>query len=63
MTKDVHSFSAGEVSFWIEQASSIHLKASSPAGDPVELTADEARSIATKLNQVADTLNQIDLGH
>ena len=56
----VQSFSGGEVYFWIEQESSIHLKATSQYGDPVELTADEARDIAKGLNQVADQLDQTD---
>ncbi len=46
--------------FWIEQESSIHLRALSPPDDPVELTADEARSIAEGLNQIADHLDKID---
>jgi hypothetical protein len=57
--KEVHSFSDNEVYFWIEQESSIHLKAASPHGDPVELTADEAREIGAALMAAADRLDRL----
>lgn len=50
----------GEAYFWIEQQSSIHLKAVSPAGDPIELTAAEARAMAIALARLADELDAID---
>lgn len=57
----VQRFADGEVYFWIEQTSSIHLKAASPQGDPVELTAEEARKLVTALLEAAvqiDTLSE-----
>ena len=45
----VHRFSEGEVYFWIEQGETIHIKALSPLGDPVELTGREAKKLALAL--------------
>jgi len=56
---DLNRFSNGEVYFWIEQESSIHLKAATSHGDPVELTATEAREIATRLLEAARRLETI----
>ncbi len=44
------------VSLWIEQGSSIHLKSIAAFGDPVELTAEEARQIAKALQDLADAI-------
>ena len=55
-----YTFSGGDVYFWIEQESSIHRKAFTSSGAPVELSADEARFIALKLNEIADQLDRID---
>ncbi|MBL7685900.1 MAG: hypothetical protein JNK65_07710 [Deltaproteobacteria bacterium] len=38
-----------EVSAWIEQESSIHLKAVTKEGDPIELSAVEAEELASVL--------------
>lgn len=54
-----HEFVDGCVRFWIEQESSIQLKAVTPHGDPVELTATEARNIATALLDVARKLEAL----
>jgi hypothetical protein len=56
---DLTEFSNGEVRFWIEQESSIHLKAVTSHGDPVELTATEAESIATALLAAARKLETL----
>ena len=56
------SLLGGEVRFWIEQESSIHLKAASPHGDPVELTASDARRIGLALVEAARVLDGIDSG-
>ena len=53
----VKSFSDGEVRFWIEQGETIHLKASSSFGDPVELTEAEAKELALAL---LDAVRQIE---
>jgi hypothetical protein len=54
---EVQSFVDGEVSFWIEQESSIHLKAASSQGDPAELTAEDAREIAAALIAAAQKID------
>ncbi len=46
-----------EAYMWIENGSSIHLKAVSPYGDPIELTADEAREIGEALLKLAAQLD------
>jgi len=56
----LHEFAEGEVYFWIEQESSVHLKAVSADHDPVELTAAEARDIGNALLKVADKLDALD---
>ena len=53
----VQRFAGGEVYFWIEQESSIHLKAVSPNGDPTELTAEDAREIAEALIAAAEQID------
>jgi hypothetical protein len=52
-------FSDGDVYFWIEQDSSIMLKALTKQGDPVELNAREARKIAEALLEAATKLEKI----
>lgn len=54
----IHSFANGEVTFWVEQESSIHIKTRNPHGDPVELTSDEAKSIALAL---LESVRQIEI--
>ncbi len=49
-----------EAYLWIEQDSSIMAKIVSKFGDPLELTADEARLLAVMLNTVADDLDARD---
>jgi hypothetical protein len=58
--KQIQKFAGGEVYFWLEQDSSIHLKAVSAHGDPVELTADDAREIAAALIATAQRLDDLD---
>lgn len=43
------TFSDGDVSIWMDEDAAVHLKAVSPFGDPVELTAAEAKEIARYL--------------
>jgi len=50
----------GEAYLWIEQENSIHLKAASKCGDPVEMTAEEARALAHVLLELADRLTAMD---
>jgi hypothetical protein len=45
---------------WLEQESSIMFKAVSEFGDPLELTARNARRIAEVLLKLAETLERID---
>jgi hypothetical protein len=49
-----------EARMWIEEDSSIHLKAVSTHGDPIELTAEEARQIANALLRLAAELDALD---
>jgi hypothetical protein len=58
--RQIQKFAGGEVYFWLEQDSSIHLKAVSAHDDPVELTADEAREIASALISTAQKLDALD---
>ena len=54
----VQKFAGGDVYFWLEQDSSIMLKATSK-GDPVELGADEVREIAAALIAMAQKLEAL----
>ena len=49
-----HASADGCVDAWIEQDSSIQLKAISKFRDPVELTAGEVRILAENLKRLAD---------
>lgn len=42
-----------DVSVWLEQGSSVHIKAVTSSNDPVELSGDEARRLASLLIQLA----------
>ena len=44
---------------WIEQQRAIHLKAVTPAGEPVELTAEDARTLAGRLVHLATILDSL----
>jgi hypothetical protein len=44
----------GSVTLWVEQDSSIQLKATTGQGDPVELSPDEAREVAHALLSFAE---------
>ncbi|MSR64709.1 MAG: hypothetical protein EXS18_02890 [Verrucomicrobiae bacterium] len=59
LDKSIRKFSGGEVYFWIEQGSSIHLKAVSGT-DPVELSSKETREIAKALLDLAVELEALD---
>ncbi|HJZ57471.1 MAG TPA: hypothetical protein VKE74_21055 [Gemmataceae bacterium] len=50
---------ADDVILWIEQESSIHLKAVTRFGDPVGLSPDEARAVAQALNELAIRLEAL----
>jgi len=52
----------GEFYAWIEQGTSIHAKAASPSGDPIELSFDEARAIASALQALAAELDRLEEG-
>lgn len=49
---------ADDVYCWLEQESSIMLKAVTKFGDPVELTAEDARAIASTLLALAKRLDK-----
>ena len=48
-----------EVYLWIEQDSSIMLKAVSEFGDPVELSSKDAKNLAKLLTEAAEKLDQL----
>jgi hypothetical protein len=52
-SSSVKRFSDGEARLWIEQDSSIHLKAVTRCGDPVELTKCEAEELGRTLIKMA----------
>jgi hypothetical protein len=47
-----------DVYLWPEQNASIHLKAVSSFGDPVELAEHEARALASALLRLADEIGK-----
>jgi hypothetical protein len=47
------SLSGGEVVLWLEDERAIHLKAVTFFGDPVELSAEEAKELAEALMRLA----------
>jgi len=49
----------GEIALWIDQGA-IHLKLQSAAMDPVELSTDTARELATVLIRYADQIDRDD---
>jgi hypothetical protein len=59
----IREFADGDVYFWIEQESSIHIKAADKNyGDPVELTATEARETGEALIETATQLEKLGEG-
>ena len=56
---EIHSFSEGEVTFWIEQET-IHIRAIASHGDPVELTEDEAEKLAIELLDAVRKIKSMD---
>lgn len=57
MAGDSEVYQVGEAYVWLEQDTSIHLKAVTEFGDPVELTADEAERLAQVLTDLAKSLD------
>ncbi|RQH01654.1 hypothetical protein [Paraburkholderia dinghuensis] len=54
--KDYFESSDGTLRIWIEQESSIHIKATTKEGDPVELSESEALEIAEVLKDFASRI-------
>jgi hypothetical protein len=50
----------GDAYAWVEQQSSIHVKACSANGDPLEFTAEEARAFGRVLMSLAAELEALD---
>ncbi len=48
----------GDVVVWIEQGTSIHIRAISPEGDPLELSGAEARQLASLLVRLAEDIGE-----
>ncbi|KKI35053.1 hypothetical protein VI03_30515 [Burkholderia vietnamiensis] len=55
-SQDYFETSDGAVRIWIEQGSSIHIKAVTKENDPVELSESEALEIAEVLKQFASRI-------
>jgi hypothetical protein len=51
-TAEVFNTARGCVSAWIEQDDNVHIKAVDQHGDPVELTADELKSLIEELSRL-----------
>ena len=51
---NVVKLAGGAITVWVEQGTSIHLRAISNDGDPVELSVEEARELARELLRLAD---------
>jgi len=59
----VRKFAGGDIYFWVEQESSIMIKARDKNyDDPVEIGHEEAREIAEALLEMADQLKKLDEG-
>jgi len=56
---EVQKFAGGDIYFWIEHGSFIHLKAISPHGDPAEMTAEDARALAEALIAAAQQIDPL----
>jgi hypothetical protein len=54
ISEDPDLWRLGDVVLWVEQQSSVQLKAVTRYGDPVELSPDEARRVAQVLLEYAD---------
>ena len=52
------SLSHGEVRAWIEQGTSVHLRAVTREGDPVELSVNEVKRLAAALTALAARLER-----
>jgi hypothetical protein len=53
----IFEFEGGQIRLWIEQESIQMLACDISFRDPVELTADTARELAAKLNELADSID------
>ncbi len=58
MTHDneIITLANGDITLWLEQDSSIHIRAVSQRGDPVELNSEEAKELADRLLRLASTI-------
>lgn len=56
LEKNYFETSDGAIRMWIEQGSSIHIKAVNKESDPVELNESEAMEIAEVLRQFASRI-------
>jgi hypothetical protein len=55
---DIKRIADGDVCLWIDQDSSVHIKAVSEHGDPVELTEDEAEELGNALISMSQQLRE-----
>jgi hypothetical protein len=52
----VHEFAGGALVFWTEGSSSLHIKAITSSGDPVELNFEELSAVLDALKRVSDEI-------
>ena len=57
-SEKVYEFSGGDVALWVEQDSSVQIKAVNSFSDPVELTELDARKLGELLIKMADYLKE-----
>lgn len=50
-------FSDGDIKLWVDPNGVIHLKAADSFGDPVEISAEDARELGQALVELADQLD------
>ena len=48
-----------QVMAWIEEQEAIHLTATGPSGQPVVLTAEDAKNLAKRLERLAEILEAV----
>jgi hypothetical protein len=56
MERNVIYIADGDIKFWIENGSSLMIKAITKFGDPVELSSEEALELANKLSEYANQI-------
>jgi hypothetical protein len=53
---EIHEFSGGDLVFWTVEHSSLHIKALTTFGDPVEINADELKDLIAALQKALQNI-------